>query len=1166
MNLLARIEDRLDNPRYRLQPSDFEDCAAALIGRDYPGLVPVTGGTDHGLDAELVDPNGQVLGLIVTSSRTFEGARRSLRDSLRSARDHGKRVDQVVVANLAEVNLQKRLKLTTIAKELGCDLVQVYDRPWFANAFREDPEWRRRILHIEGGTFCLSRTPRGVRPEQHQLSTIGRDELLECADNSVQDLILWGVPGVGKSHVAGRLGGALFLAQGATPDRLLDDLLTTAPDVVVIDDAGGRLEDIQHLLDVRHMENLTFRVAVTCWPHEKDHVADHLPDARQLEVDLLSMEEIGTLLRERGITRLSVIVELLQQAQGRPAWALNLADVLIRQGDWRAVWTGQAVREQIQAFLRRSNAPAEAIQLLAAIALVGGATQDQARIIARLFELTPTQFEELIRSVAIAGLVDVRRNALWRDPDGRAFEHFYRVVPRTIAASIVGAAYFHGTATALRISDIKRELPELHPGILQTQVDAALLGADEPMVPTEPELVAVLCGIGPGSSASELLRSYALINSTCARFVFVHLAESVKGAAALGDEGAAMAACEDFAACTADSLESSHSPELSLFFASLATLAAHGWDCTKPIKALVDDVLDARTGDPPSSSAIVRLCAGMASDQAKELPDHVWIALACSVLQPTLDGNFMNPEKPNSLVLQSFTWPKEDIDSIYDALEPELVRRVPEATKDDLAHLIEVMSKWVHIAGGHGLPYGGVPDSGQRLAAGRVAASIADAIAPVIATPGLRAVFNSKASRIGVRLDEPDDLFAALIRKHDRATNWEEWGRRRAADLDRALADYFSRSPAVLMTWLRDHEAALGLARHSSAVRSVMGRLAMRSDPEVWLNAAMDHGLGHAAGPLISRCVDDGVLTLPLAAELLADAGGRSQVISSVIVACQNAELKELVLKSLTGDDIKKLDSDVALRNISDAIRNDLFTHPDAMVRSTAAALWAAKFSFCCEDVPQDPNWASAMTDLVIPHGTLIDDWQSTALKAFAGSHPEAYMDLLHTHVKNLSGYDAFDGWLESARELSSTHRLELWYRVRESPMAEELFWVIAAGDTKWIMRAVSDPSFPVQLRTLLHAKRFQFGTKYPLKDLAVMLRPLKWRPDDLLSTLEVGMHVGEEHERLERNLAVCHELAESSEPDLAELGNRGVETLERRLAQAKAAARRAAVRGTFAY
>lgn len=1167
MNLLNRIDQRLNDPRYGLQQSDFEDCAAALIGHDYPGLVPVTGGTDHGLDAELVKPNGQILGLIITSSRTWEGAKKSLRGSLTSARDHKKRVDQVVVANLVEVNRQKRIRLAAIAMEFKCELIQVYDRPWFANALRDDPVWRRKILHIEGGAFSLSRSPRGARPDEHQLPTVGRDDLLDRAENSDQDLILWGVPGAGKSHVAGRLPGALFLERNTASERLLDDLLAAQPKLVVVDDAGGRTDDIEHLLHARHAENLEFRVAVTCWPHERESVADHIPDALPLEVDLLTVEDIATLLRERGITRTSVVVHLLQQAQGRPAWALNLADLLVQQGAWQAVWTGQALRDQIRAFLRRSKAPAEAIQLLAAIALVSDANEDQTRTIAKLFELSPTQFEELIRSVAIAGLVDVRRNRLWNSADGRTFDNSYRVVPRTIAASIVADIYFAGHATAVRVSDIKNVLPELLPGILQTQIYAALLGAEEPMVPAAAELLAVLPGLGWGPEGDELLRTYALINPECTRFVFEYLKQAVQNAAEGNDEQSCVAATKVLAARVADSLQAEKKIEcVALFFASLTQLAARGWDYTTPILTVVEDVQDARNGDFPTSTAIVHLCAAMASEQAQVLPNHVWVKLACCVLQPTFDGNYMDPEKVNSLVMQSFTWLEEDIYAMYDALEPELFSRIALASNAELADLIEVMSRWARIGGGYPLPFGGVPNSGQQTGARRVAVSLAEAIAPLVATPGLRAVFNREASGLDVKLDEADELFAALTTERDLSEDWEEDRRVRDAELDRALAAYIEQPPSVIMTWLVDHDADLAMLNHGSAAWSVMVRLSRRPNPEIWLRAALDYGLGRVAIPLISNCVVNGVMTIPLATELLGDAGGRGSLISSVVSECQDAELASLIVDALTVEDIHSLGSSYAIRHAPDSTRHALFAHPDPTVRSSAAALWAAEVSYSSEEMPDDPDWATAMSDLVVPSGTMRGHMQSKALIILAKTKPETYMTLLARHVEALEGYDDFDEWEESARELSSAHRFELWNRVRERPMAMNLFWVISAADVDWITKAVSDPTFPLSLSQLLHATRFQFGKRYPLKVLAVMLRPLKWQPDDLLWTLEVGTHWGEDHERLERHLEVCRELVESPEPDLARLGERGVETFGPRLAEAKAAARRAAVRGTLGY
>ena len=159
------------------------------------------------------------------------------------------------------------------------------------------------------------------------------------------------------------------------------------------------------------------------------------------------------------------------------------------------------------------------------------------------------------------------------------------------------------------------------------------------------------------------------------------------------------------------------------------------------------------------------------------------------------------------------------------------------------------MSKWSGVASGHPLPFGGVPNPGQQTAARRVAVSIANAIAPLIATPGLRAVFNREASSLDIKLDEPDELFAALIAERDLSEDWEADRRLRDAELDRALASYIKQPPSVIMTWLVNHNTDLAMAKHGSAVWSVMARLSMRPEPEVWLRAALDHGLGRAAGP-----------------------------------------------------------------------------------------------------------------------------------------------------------------------------------------------------------------------------------------------------------------------------------------------------------------------------
>lgn len=95
MNLLDRIDRRLSDTRARINAHDFEDCATSLRSPVHRSLIPITGGSDFGLDAEITE-DSRITGLIITSSRSWDGAKRSLRDSLRSMRNNHVTVERVV--------------------------------------------------------------------------------------------------------------------------------------------------------------------------------------------------------------------------------------------------------------------------------------------------------------------------------------------------------------------------------------------------------------------------------------------------------------------------------------------------------------------------------------------------------------------------------------------------------------------------------------------------------------------------------------------------------------------------------------------------------------------------------------------------------------------------------------------------------------------------------------------------------------------------------------------------------------------------------------------------------------------------------------------------------------------------------------------------------------
>lgn len=114
----------------------------------------------------------------------------------------------------------------------------------------------------------------------------------------------------------------------------------------------------------------------------------------------------------------------------------------------------------------------------------------------------------------------------------------------------------------------------------------------------------------------------------------------------------------------------------------------------------------------------------------------------------------------------------------------------------------------------------------------------------------------------------------------------------------------------------------------------------------------------------------------------------------------------------------------------------------------------------------------------------------------------------------------------------------------------------------EWVASALKRGVLPIDLDRLLHAWRCQNGPGIPFEDLARLFMSLGVEPDGLLWLLDVGTHIGEEHERYAEHLERCRALASSANPDLARLGARGVELYEPRLVEARRRARDAAVRG----
>src|SRR5205814_10708675 len=163
---------------------------------------------------------------------------------------------------------------------------------------------------------------------------------------------LVGPPGAGKTRVCAELGNGVLFVEPADEGRLLDDLRELEPRVVVVDDAHERIRELTALQRARIEEGLRFVIVAVAWSDQADTAEGAVPGATTVVLPLLERAEIDTLIQAEGVRGYRARQLVLQQAQGRPGWALALSAALLR-GEADEVLSGAALLTQVQGFVRR---------------------------------------------------------------------------------------------------------------------------------------------------------------------------------------------------------------------------------------------------------------------------------------------------------------------------------------------------------------------------------------------------------------------------------------------------------------------------------------------------------------------------------------------------------------------------------------------------------------------------------------------------------------------------------------------------------------------------------------------------------------------------------------------------------------------------------------------
>ncbi len=377
----------------------FEDCAADLLRRIYPGLVPVPGGADAGMDGAI----GSTAFLIATTNKRVLS---NLTKNLNSHLKDGDNRNDIVIATSQSLNARNRLALEKRATELGFNVLGIHDQTDIANGLYRDSRWTKALLNLTGEPPALSEIPKSERPFL-DIPLVGRDEDLRWLRETPGDKMLLGQPGLGKTfllHQLAKEGIALFVN---TDDRtqIAEAVREERPRILIVDDAQLKHDLLLELKQIRADVYGEFTIIVTAWPSHQAQFTEILntPSAQVRTLDLLPRDDIVRIIKSVGIEGPNPFVrELVDQAEGRPGLAVTLADLSLK-GDWRQVALGDVLSQSLLKYFS-TTIGIRATHVLAAFS-IGGERGMKTDVVASELGMSLSDLGIIVTELATGGII-----------------------------------------------------------------------------------------------------------------------------------------------------------------------------------------------------------------------------------------------------------------------------------------------------------------------------------------------------------------------------------------------------------------------------------------------------------------------------------------------------------------------------------------------------------------------------------------------------------------------------------------------------------------------------------------------------------------------------------------------------------------------------------------
>lgn len=500
--LYRAIKSRLGE---RLGPERFERCAVELLRDVYPGLVPIPGGDDGGMDGAISIGEDAPIPLIVTTAENVLG---NLERNLKSYLRTDGLARQAVLVTSQPLSPTKRRNLEKRARENGFTLRNIHDRADLVGRLYRSPRWRMELLDLPGHPPALSALP-DQAGSRWTMRLIGRDREMAWLGKAEGDAIVVGQPGVGKTALLeafAREGGGLFVVSDDM-GRIADAYREEQPERVFVDDAHLKDSLIARLTRLREQIRARFAVVATAWPGHEDDLRRELRCSsgavlsvggldRTTAADIVgqvnsafSDELVGEILDQSVDDRPSYDPRTPEYHAGghvRPGLAVTLARAVVTGGVSELV-TGRLLLAELR---RDARIGEPDLDCLGAFALGGGAGMPLPGV-ARALSVPETQVRQALRRVAGTGIL----RELPAPPD-LGVGSSAAIHPAHLRFALVARTFFSGAASLT-----------LEPVLNQT-VDATACTAT---------LIGVLGRLGPSLDEAKRERLHCLIRSRLRR-------------------------------------------------------------------------------------------------------------------------------------------------------------------------------------------------------------------------------------------------------------------------------------------------------------------------------------------------------------------------------------------------------------------------------------------------------------------------------------------------------------------------------------------------------------------------------------------------------------------------------------------------------------------------